>query len=54
MITVLAIFVLCRTHLFGDWHALLQQSIDIIVKLLLEEAMVKAGRDGWVTSLREV
>lgn len=53
MITVPAIFVLCRTHLFRDWHAFLQQSINIIVKLLLEEVMVKAGREGWVTSLRE-
>lgn len=53
MITVPGISVLCRTHLFWDWHALLQQRIDIIVKLLLEESVVKAGREGWVTRQRE-
>lgn len=52
MVAVPAVFVLGWTHLFGDWHALLEQSINIIVKLLLEEWMVKAGRKGWVTSVR--
>lgn len=46
MIAVPAVLVLWWPHLFGDWHALLQQSVHVIVKLLLEEATVTAQREG--------
>jgi len=54
MITVPTVFVLCGAHLLWDRHALLQQSVNIIVKLLLEESIVNTSIQWWVGGLNGV
>lgn len=46
MIAVAAIFVLRWPHFFGYRHTLFQQSVHVIVKLLLEEVTVTARAEG--------
>lgn len=46
VVTFPAWFVLCGAHLFGYRHAFFKQSVNIIVKLLLEESTARRG--SWV------